>query len=476
MSEIINTTNPESLNENSSEKLRRRLDALSVSIPEITDTREVIEKGGASLIEEFDLKPEFFDDEAHSLFFIALAQRKGGLIGEAELGQTLDAQSKEKEFIYDAMALLALEKSNKYADFSRLVCTEESLPDEKIEEIFDSYTNIELTNEMGEAINAGFLKEVKGRLGVTAENEDKYEIRILNVGGTMAFAGMAASIPPELNDKPYNDPLVQEYYRKYNEHRLYKENLEESTVRFRSEIGMANEVPMAWKTNINGVNTIVLPAPFAEKMLHPDNYIASYTQDHFIKDKAALEHEYVHSQGGICFDEDSLIGITIEELRAEQFSENKLGYQDVKSAAHYLQLITGVDLVGEMSSKIKGGTKIEIFETLAIKIGLQRMLEYGLTPPRSYAKESLPLLFASHDHLGGLNGLIERLYADANGDDKLQTNEDGFMNEAMATKEFFSSNNYTEDALEGYLSYKSGICGMPFATSIIQAKIDELKK
>jgi len=455
------------------EKFSQRLDALSLELPEVAETRGVIEQGGKAIAQEFGLHSELLDDEAHSLYFIAIAQRNGQLEQRHEAEGDFDTYTTEKQLIYDAMALAALDKSDNYESYKKQICTEEEVAPEVEEEIYEKYTNKEATEEMERAIAAGLLDDVKSRLGVCAENEDPYRIRVLNIWGNHPLrCDMSPSIPPGLEAKPYNDPEWADYNKKVAAYDEYEKALKDSGKEFALSLKSEDDIPMAWKSTINGVKTLLLPLPIMEKLLHRDEKCSErYSDDDLSRDKAILEHEYVHTQGGLLLDEKSLIGVAAEELRAEKFSSNKQGYNDIKEAAIFMLIMTGYNLVQDLETHEKGGKIEDLFKTMANNIGLQRTLELGLTTPSSagYMNEDIsPMRAEVARQLGGLNGFVERLHKDTIESNKGEYVDKRFMQMAE------SLNKMPKNNIEVYLNYMSGINGMVYGANMLRAKLEKL--
>ena len=61
---------------------------------------------------------------------------------------------------------------------------------------------------------------------------------------------------------------------------------------------------------------------------------------------------------------------------------------------------------------MKGGDMYRLYISLANIIGLQRTLELALTIPDPYLKDIRPFQKKANEHLGGFDGLSERLYTD----------------------------------------------------------------
>jgi hypothetical protein len=466
--EFESLSTQESKENNFNEKFSKRLDEISLEIPEVEETRIVIEKGMKFIDEEFGLSPELLD-KPHLLYLISLAQRYGALEENVEINKESDAYISEKEFIYDAVALVAYKKSSLYEKYAALITPESGIDEETRAIVYDKFTNQEATAELNKAIKDGLIDNVKKQLGITGENEDPYVLRVLNIGDETVMRGLEPYETREIRLAAYDDPARQKYSEKYRKYNEYQNNLKDNSKQFQQELGVKGDLAAAWKTTIDGVTTIALPLPIVEKLLHrQEKCTIDYTENDYSKDKAILEHEYVHSQGHVNLDEDTYLGIAAEELRAENFSGRKQGYGDVKSLDLLLQMISATNVSKEMSSKEKGGTADELFEFLANKIGLQRALEFSLTPPSNYPdKENTPLLFCINEHLGGLNGLVERLYGDAIKNGRGEAIDYNFD---LMAKSIIGSSSKNEASF--FYNKMKNIDKMPFGAELFRKKFE----
>ncbi|MEK7153095.1 MAG: hypothetical protein AAB834_04050, partial [Patescibacteria group bacterium] len=289
--------------------LNRQLDSLSIQIPEIEENRSCIAVGGHELLEGLQISPELFLDDAHTLFFAALAQRNAALERERE-SMTIDAYTGEKEFIFGAAMMLALNRSGLFDQFRTIINQEDIYTEEQLEAAYDRYTNVQITVELQQAIDDGLLDEVKRRMGITADNEDPYVLHVLNIGDSRTFYGMAPDVSNELL--------------------AYKAGLAAKTKEFMAATG-AESVPRAWVIRLKGRNHLNITLPNAEKILYPEEArSASYDSEQRRLDIATLEHEFAHTQGGLGLDAHIYYGVALEERRAELMAGDKMGYNDAK--------------------------------------------------------------------------------------------------------------------------------------------------
>lgn len=394
------------------EAFRRSLDALALNLPEVEDNKALIEAGGEALIQEFGIQAEVFNDGAHTLFFAAIAERYGKLEQiKDQLG--VGEYTREKEFIGDATALLALDKMARYDEVKSLIDSDSGKVGEgHVAEVYDRFTNKQVTQEVQAAIDSGLLDAVKRRLGVTAENEDPYVLRVMNVAQpNQAAYGMQPTVSKELEGRPLSDSAWNTYFQDNEDFQKYERGLVENGKVFWDQLRLESDIPLAWITVVDGQRTLCLPLPFAEKILYTDEARSKYySQEDWDRDFALLEHEYTHTQGGLSLDESIYYGIGIEERRAELFSGDKHGYQDIKSFIFDFSVISGVNVASLLEKQTKGGNPAEIYAKLAKAVGLQRTLEFALTVPKAYLHPTRKLQQHINDYLGGPDSFLRKVY------------------------------------------------------------------
>ena len=405
---ISHTDNPEKNGMRAAERFKAELTKLAERIPEI-NARPEIGEAGIQLIDEYGLKPSLFEDEGRSLVFAAIASR------EADRSDSSDDQAHtEKMYLSDAIALLASDHSDKLIDAKRLIDAEDTQFDETTRfRVYEKYTDVRLSHGISEAIRSrGLLDAVRSRLGVTDENEDPFQIRVLSIGSVFQSRGLDA---PAINydDIDYTSPddraLVDKAHEERNAVQGWKDGLEQRATEFRKELGIPQYSSDAWVTEINGEKNLCISMPLAEKLL--DESLTSGSQNYSVRDRemdiSILEHEYTHTQGGVNLDGKAVFGINLEELRAEYFSGNNLGYQDIKGLFRDYEVVTGQSVALEMSKLEKGGTPAEVYSRVANTVGLSETLSILLASPDNYVDEqSNTFTKAVHEHIGGIDGVL----------------------------------------------------------------------
>lgn len=376
---------------------------LAKHIPEVVERPEITE-AGKELIEEFALKPSLFDSEDRAVVFAGIASR---WVTAKESGD-----ESEKAFVADTLALLAHEHSDTLTAAHELIKSEDpEFDDDTRERVYDDYTDKELTAAVSQAIENGLLDDVKQKLGITAENENPYVIRVLSIADETQLHGLDAPKPDFT--LPYNSDGVQDAIQLQDDVKAWKRGLEARTKEFANKIGREGAFGPAWMTEINGVRNLCISSALAEKIRDPEvtKNTGWYTERNIAGDFATLEHEYVHTQGGVMADRSISFGINLEELRAEYFSGNKQGYQDVKGFFQAYAIITGQNMSKELASRTKGGSVAEAFGAIANRVGLSTMLEVMVASPKNYdADQGNTFRREAFNHVGGLDGILERLY------------------------------------------------------------------
>lgn len=397
---------------------------LSKHIPEITGRPEIAE-AGKELIEEFGLKPSLFDSQDRAVVFAGIASRWAST---KETGK-----ESEKAFVADTIALLAYEHSDKLTDAALIIESDnKEFGGEAKVKAYNRYTDKHLTEVVKQSIEKGFLDSVKKRLKIDESNEEPYDIRVLSIANehqTFEFG--------------YSDQDVNEW----------RDGLGARAQKLAKELGYDDLFAPAWVTDIDGVRTICISSAMAEKIENP----AAFTdKDALTRDYAYLEHEYTHTQGSVMVDKEIFFGINMEELRAEHFSGNKHGYQDIKGFFGGYHVITGHDIELEFDKVPKGGTVTEMWGAIANKVGLSVMLEIMMASPRNYVQnQANTFQKEAFNHIGGYDGILERLYnvSLASGDGPSISDR---LDKAAQRLVEIDATNPEFDFLESFEAYRAG--------------------
>lgn len=378
-----------------------RVQELEHTIPELTNRPEIL-SAGKELIEQFGIKPSLFETGDRSLVFAGLASRA------ADDKDT----SNEQAFVADAMALLAYEHSDRLAEAAKIIESEESGYDEtNVLRVYEKYTDTELSAVVSEKLHNGFLDPVKEKLGITQENEDPFDVRVLTIADTSQLYGIDAPAPNY--DLDFYSSEFQSQTQTKQDVDAWKAGLEKRAEEFAKEMGQDSIFGPAWVHESKGKRTLCISSALAEKIRDPEviKNTTWYNQDELDRDLAILAHEYTHTQGGVKVDGGVTFGINLEELRAERFSGDKQGYQEVKAFFQYYDILTGQNVAREMDERVKGGTTEEAFGAIANKIGLTKMIDVMLAVPNNYInKQSNVFLREAYEHIGGLDGVLKSIY------------------------------------------------------------------
>jgi len=425
------------------QKYQQAMDQLVPIVPELHEKREAIDTASREIVETFDIQPEFFDDQGRSIVFGAISERWTHLKSETE-DQGNDG---ERAFLYDCISLLARDFSPKLTEAKKLVDIRDSHVNEASRlAIYDKYTDETLSKAVTEKIKSGeLLSEIKKRMGITVDNEDDYEVRAITaISDIMDTWGLR--VPPlDLSDleeqqraekqrlikNPDLEPAEKERLEK-NIAALNKQILEEIAEneilldmthqqrrgleargkKMAEEMGADELFGSAWVTRAGDKTLLCISMPLAEKLTSPEltGHTSGYSEKDFQEDVATLEHEYVHTQGGLNIDHDVFFGINLEELKAEHFSGDKHGYQDIKGFFVDYQTITGENPKEMFDKLLKGGTPQEIYASIAKRVGLARMLEVVMASPNNYiAGQGNQISKKAHEYLDGYDGIQHRL-------------------------------------------------------------------
>lgn len=407
-------------NEASQELAFGVFDTKVAEVAELVPELEVIEglyDEAQKIITEFGIRPSLFDTADRTLVFASIVAKH--LSGKAET-------TGRHELLTSMLTVLAHDHSDtlKHAHDHDGGNADE-FDEQARMTAYDAFTDRSLTDELEQAIEAGLLEDVKGRLGIDADNEDQYDVRVLSVAHTdMSYFGLEAD-KSKVDAEGFDIDAYDALERDRRDISDWKNGLLGRGVDFAKRIGKTELPADAWVTVLDGVTTLCISSPFAEKLMDPtltDN--ASYYADNDrARDIAVIEHEYTHTQGGANVDHD-IIGVVIEELRAEAFSGSKLGYNDVKSFIGDYAMFTGHDIWEELRSKPKGGSNTELYASIANNVGVDTLADMVFTLPNSYlaSDQASGALRDIAKINGGYDGVLTRILKDRmdNGDAGLE--------------------------------------------------------
>lgn len=381
------------------EAFSTKLQELGDVIPEIATRSEQIMGEAGDMIDGMRIERDFFDDTARTLIFAGLVNR---------YSKAQETKS-EKPRLEQAFLLGAI--ANVVHNYELSLTADESIEAEK-QAIYDRYTDKNLSSELAKAISDGLLDGVKQRMQIDESNEEPFDVRVLSIDSGINLGGLRPSYYQWDDTKSVaeNQKAYDDHERENKPIKEYGEGLKERAKDFRQQIGKDSEHFVAWITKINGRNQICVTMPLAEKLLHPELTENNEYYDDSAKEKdlAVLEHEFVHTQSPMNLDDSTFAGIALEEVRAEYFSGDKHGYQDVKGLFVDVHVITGVEVRNAFDNLPKGGGAYNAFELLAREIGLDAMVELALIVPQNYCHES-NAQSETYKHLGGYDGILERM-------------------------------------------------------------------
>ena len=389
------------------EAYSQSLDQLEELVPELGHKRDALIGAASEIVEVFQLDPSIFEDSGRSLIFSALADRWSSLAN-------LEGDEKEDELEFLTNGILMLGEN--YLPNADKIAASELIKETKQLEIYDKFTDKQLSHEMTNAIDGGLLDSIKERMGISSENEDPFEVRVMSISGHYADAFGLEAEQPDYDNLP-NDPkavldTISDADNERNVVDTWKKGLDQRGTEFAAELGVDKVFASAWVTRLKGKTLLCMPIPVAEKILHPEltKNSSVYTADSYERDFAYLEHEYVHTQGGVNIDQGLDFGINLEELRAEYFSGNKQGYQDIKGFFSNYATITDENQEDIFEKNKKGGDALTVYSSIANRVGLRSMLEITMAAPNNYIEhQSEKRLTQVNEYIGRFDGILSRL-------------------------------------------------------------------
>lgn len=347
-------------------------------VPEISRNPEIA-RAVFDVNDKFKLSADFFSDKGKVIILTGIVAKS------FELPEEDGARS---EFIADATTSLAAGYSPVLKEAEELIRHDEGElePEYKLK-IYEAFTDNELSDALAEKITTdGILDEVRHKLGVLDGDEDPFSLRV------MSFSSSEDS----------------EHSVSYDTDKSLYAAQEQAEREFMHQTGQTYVAP-AWTTSVGNQKSLCITAPIARRILGIEQGVRP---DANIQDIAVLEHEYVHTQGGLNIEGGIAYGISLEEFRAEHFSGNKHGYQDVKSFMQAMAISTGVKVQEIIDSQQKGGTQDVVFAQLANQIGLANMLGVLMTKPKEYDTYTDRFARSASSHIGNPGTVMDRLMRD----------------------------------------------------------------
>lgn len=386
------------------QSLDSSLDRVARVVPEIADKKEIIAQAVSEMLEQFDINKNILTDDAKVLVLSGLAEK-------------WISEGKESQFVGDVLTLSAYENSSLLEEAFRndqILTKEFELSEVEREAVYERYTNHKVTEQLKNKINEGLLADVKQRLGITAENEDDFELRVLNVAeDDMDFYGISAGNYPTYDADNREQYLkeVKEFDADAKELSNWKKGLIQRGSEFKKLLG-ESQIAAAWvDRSESGKSTLCLRLPAAEMILDKSitEKTSYFTDGDYRRVMATLEHEYTHTQGRVNITGESFLGIGLEEIRAEHFSGDTAGYSDAKGFLRDIKTITGFDIKDSLDSRPKGGTAAELYADIANGTSISDMVEILALAPMVYRPDSNTALDRLYATSEGYNGVHRRL-------------------------------------------------------------------
>lgn len=271
-------------------------------------------------------------------------------------------------------------------------------------------------------------------LGVTAETEDPFEVKVLQLGAKWDLINAGVLPKPEW-PKDIKDhaayqaasakanATLQEQEEKYE---VYRRNQEQYDEQFGEEMG---DLAPAFVNRSGNKTTLYIKAATAAKLLliakEGPNFDEVKDQDDYsiTEPVATVRHEYVHTQKNLAMGERMQLGLVLEERKAEYISHDKLGYQDVKFFLNDLGMAQGIDFNEHLEAALQhpdalsalmawSATNLGLRNTLLLMAG--KPLPYDRSPESAGRFASLKSLVHNHDRSAHDAIIRENLDDDAN--------------------------------------------------------------
>ena len=445
--------------------------------PETASSAETVLGATARIAEQIQLDAEFFDTPYNTMLLVAIADSWVMNEGKAASGQSGDKNEAEKSMLEDVALILSGDKSGKVRALltsdpqlaDRYMATDEVDADEVAHDAFlESIVDHELSAKLKAALNDegkdSFLRKQRDRLGVTANTEQPFEVKVLSIGEKweMINSGLVEKVDwPDIDlSKERSDEERQRDTDLFNE-ASKADRLQETALRpyieakktFDEQFGekYGELAPAFVRKDAAGVTYMFIMASDAHRVIN--NYVGGVESKHensegdLERHYAFVRHEYAHTQKQMTVGKHVQLGLILEERKAEAVSDDKHGYNDIKYLTTDLSFATGVNVLTMLEDSLTADDALSTFIAQSSNaIGLRNTLLLMASKPLPYDK------FPNH----------ARQFADMNclQDESDISNLDVVVREAL---ERYGDHTFAKQAG----AWALGLSDLPFATQYV---------
>lgn len=384
------------------EAFSTRVDALIEVAPSVEQDRELIEAGGARLIETFQVRPEFFDEPMRSTIFSSLALIESRAQQAMSKSNANDESIQYQSFAHNAAFLL----TRNYADANpELVADYErqrldGRDDKNMKAMLDRFEQPEVTRDLTAFIERkGILDKLKAYFGNGQEHMPEYHVLAIGRNPNIYFDRDAAGLTREeaVAWERGLEKLTAEFAEKIPEGE-YAANASGFAVDFSSDPGVHHVyIPMLSAELVMAEERGIVPSEYMVRKNRAQSVVST------------IKHEFVHTQDEVGVEVE--FGKSLEERRAEWFSGDGSEYFEVKAFFRQLHVLFGRH-IGDMfeeSVESKRNHPVNIYELIARDYGLDMVAEIAASQPDVYVRSAKSKF--THDmldSLGGFDAIVER--------------------------------------------------------------------
>lgn len=382
-------------------------------VPEAEAKRELIEQGAGILIDTFEVTPEFFEDGNKSDIFISLALNAGEI--EEQKRQSpegpVDPELERRGNFVASMAFLLLDEhsgtNQERYDKLHEDQSEGFGPDSENvgREVLERFTDKQLTEDLTKlVVEERLLDDVREGLGLP-EDEPLTDIRVLSIGKNAG--GNLAREP--------NGVTIEEIWD-------WERGMRRRSDAFAKLLprgGLIANIAAGFNARDGDTSRIFMPQNGATQLLAARYGIELQNPAVLERVTTTLKHEYVHSKKPV--DVGNMLGLTIEERRAEYQSGDKGEYFDEKKFLTHLAIVYGTHITqmfDEISSNRREGQETSIYQLLAREYGIGIVADITAALPQVYANSTSVSTDTRNmlTHLGSFDDIVERAITTANPD------------------------------------------------------------
>jgi hypothetical protein len=384
-----------------------------VSSSTIHERATTVRTATANIAEELQLDTAFFERPANTVLLASVADAWLSSEEKAANAPRHDRRiAAEREMLADIALMLGGEQSgvarsligvNEQAP--RYVHAESKTADIEAErtEFFESIRDRELEASVQSMMQAegegSLLAKQRELLGVSAETEAPFEIRVIRVGERYELeeAGIVEKMQwPQWDTMPTSEEERKEWLAIMDDAEARSQKIKDQVEPYERALSIYKErfsealgdIPGAWVSHEQDGSKVMYLRATDAAMLQAQRENGGFAGEPSAENRVAVagaRHEYAHTQKLLAFGSQLQLGILLEERKAEALSDDQLGYQDIKYLVRDLSMVHDEGMVPILKESMKEPDALSAFMTRAANtFGLRNILLLTANKPLPY--------------------------------------------------------------------------------------------